>query len=239
MDVETAKIVSSVKNTIKSNTDSKINVTPKEPQREVLRLFINREEVDSIDKITIKINKCQHKYLNKLESNELQLGKLLNTANAISTLNKFIETSSIEITRLSSNKLQIDIDRLELFLEEFKSFVINSRSLNELEIISEEVNNEINYNLLKYENLINNLYHAKRGAVALQRYYLEGSYRSLQYNQQTNSLYYTIKSTNRIVQIIIIQNTLQSKLVKINGTTKRRINTIRLINDIYEVTYRE
>ena len=31
----------------------------------------------------------------------------------------------------------------------------------------------------------------------------------------------------------------QGKLVKINGTTKRRINTIRLINDIYQVTYRE
>ena len=196
MDAQTVKIVNSVKNTIKSNTDSKINVTPKEPQREVLRLFINREELNSTDKITIKINRCQHKYLKPLKAEELQLGKLLETSNSISTLNKFIETSSIEITRLSSNKLQIDIDRLELFQEEFKSFVINSQSLNELEIIPEEVNNEVNYNLLKYENLINNLYHEKRGAVALQRYYLEGSYRSLQYNQQTNSLYYTIKSTN-------------------------------------------
>ena len=154
-------------------------------------------------------------------------------------VDKLLETSTINVNRLSSNKLQIDIDRLELFQEEFKSFVINSQSLNELEIIPEEVNNEVNYNLLKYENLINNLYHAKRGAVALQRYYLEGSYRSLQYNQQTNSLYYTIKSTNIVVQIINIQNTLQGKLVKINGTTKRRINTIRLINDKYEITYRD
>ena len=227
MDVETAKIVNSVKNTVKLNTDSKISVTPKEPQKEVLRLFINRSDLSNEDTITIKINRCQHKYLKKLESEELQLGKLLETPNAISTLNKFIETSSIEITRLSSNKLEINIDQLELFQSEFKKFVIESQQLNELKIIPEEVNNEVNYNLLKYENLINNLY------------YLEGSYRSLQYNIQEDRLYYTIKSTNRVVQITNIQNLLQGKLVKINGVTKRRINTIRLINDIYQITYRD
>ena len=227
MDVETAKIVNSVKNTVKLNTDSKISVTPKEPQKEVLRLFINRSDLSNEDTITIKINRCQHKYLKKLESEELQLGKLLETPNAISTLNKFIETSSIEITRLSSNKLEINIDQLELFQSEFKKFVIESQQLNELKIIPEEVNNEVNYNLLKYENLINNLY------------YLEGSYRSLQYNIQEDRLYYTIKSTNRVAQITNIQNLLQGKLVKINGVTKRRINTIRLINDIYQITYRD
>ena len=139
----TAKIINSVKNTVKTNTDNKINVTSKEPQKEVLRLFINKEDLNNEDVITIKINRCQRKYLKKLEPEELQLGKLLETPNAISTLNKFIETSSINITRLTSNKLQTDIDKLELFQNEFKTFVINSQSLNELEIISEEVNNEI------------------------------------------------------------------------------------------------
>ena len=239
MDAQTVKIVNSVKNSVKSNTNGSINRPQENNQREVLRLFINRSDLSNEDIINIKINRCQLKYLKPLKFEELQLGNLLNTPNAISTLNKFIETSSIEIVRLSSNKLQIDIDQLELFQSEFKKFVIESQQLKEIEIIPEEVNNEVNYNLLKYENLINNLYHAKRGAVALQRYHLEGSYRSLQYNQQTNSLYYTIKSTNRVVQITNIQNLLQGKLVKINGTTKKRINTIRLINDKYEVTYRD
>ena len=150
MDAQTVKIVNSVKNTVKSNTNNKINVTPKEPQREVLRLFINREDLNNENKIIIKINRCQLKYLKKLESNELQLGKLLETPNAIVTLNKFIEISSINITRLSSNKLEINIDQLELFQSEFKNFVIESQNLNELEIIPEEVDKEVNYKLLKF-----------------------------------------------------------------------------------------
>ena len=150
MDAQTVKIVNSVKNAVKSNTNNKINVTPKEPQREVLRLFINREDLNNENKIIIKINRCRLKYLKKLESNELQLGKLLETPNAIVTLNKFIEISSINITRLSSNKLEINIDQLELFQSEFKNFVIESQNLNELEIIPEEVDKEVNYKLLKF-----------------------------------------------------------------------------------------
>ena len=223
----TVKIVNSVKDTVKSNTDSKINITPTEPQREVLRLFINKEDLNNQDTIIIKINRCQKKYLKPLKSEELQLGKLLNTPNAISTLNKFIETSSIEIVRLSSNKLQIDINQLELFQSEFKNFVIESQQLKEIEIISDEVNNEINQYLLKYDNLIKNLY------------YLDGAYRALTYNEGENRLQYYIKSTNTTVIITNIQNTLQGKLVKIDGNIKKRVNTIRLINDVYILTYRD
>ena len=222
-----AKMVNSVENNVKTNTNNRINVTPKETQREILRLSINREELDSTNTITIKINRCQRKHLKKLDPNELQLGKLLETPNSISTLNKFIEISSIEINRISSNKLEIFIEDLELFQEEFEKFVINSQYLNELEIIPEEVKSQINSNRLRYENLTKHTY------------YLDNAFRALILNEEDNLLEYYIKSTNRTIQILKIQNKLVGKLVKVNGITKRRVASIRLINNIYQITFRD
>ena len=205
----TSRIINSVKKNVKSNIDGTISKQPENNQKEVLRLFINREDLSSTDKIIIKVNRCQLKYLKKLESNEIQLGKLLNIPNAMSTLNKFIETSSIEMVRLTSNKLQINIDHLELFQEEFEKFVINSQNLNELEIISEEIDKEIDYELTRYENLLKHLY------------FLEGAYRALTYNSTINKLQYHIKTGDRIVTINNIQNTLQNKSCNLIKMSRR------------------
>ena len=226
MKTQTARIMNGIKNDSKINLDDAIDKPFTDDKKEILRLYINKEDLSSHDKIIIKVNRCQLKYLKKLNLNELQLGTLLNTPNAIVTLNKFIKTSTIEITRLSSNKLEIKIDDLELFLEEFKIFVTNSQNLNEIEIIPEEVNKEIDYILLKYENLTKHLY------------FLEGDYRALTFNKTINKLQYYIKSADRTVTINNIQNTLQNKTCKIDGIEKSKVNTIRLINDKYEITFK-
>ena len=222
-----AKMMNSIENNVKTNTNNKINVTPKETQREVLRLSINKDDLANEETIMIKVNRCQKKYLKPLKSEELQLGKLLETPNAISTLNKFIETSSIEINRVTSNKLEIFIEDLELFQEEFEKFVINSQSLNELEIIPEEVKSQVNSNRLRYENLTKHTY------------YLDNAFRTLIFNEEDNLLEYYIKSSNRTIQILNIQNKLVGKLVKVNGITKRRVASVRLINNIYQITFRD
>ena len=98
--------------------------------------------------------------------------------------------------------------------------------MNEIEIISEDINQDINQNLLKYDNLTKHLY------------YLNNGYRALTYNEAERVLQYTIKSTNQVVTITNIQNTLRGKSVKVNGITKQKVDTIRLVNDIYIVTFR-
>lgn len=68
---------------------------------------------------------------------------------------------------------------------------------------------------------------------------LENSYRALIFNEEDNLLEYYIKSTNRTIQILNVQHKLVGKLMKVNGITKKRVASIRLINDVYQITFRD
>lgn len=99
--------------------------------------------------------------------------------------------------------------------------------------LTSKVNYEINYKLIKFENLTKHLYFLEGAyhCVAVSSRF--AWYQTLTYNQDINKLQYYIKSGDRIITINNIQNTLQNKTCKINCITKSKVNTIRLINDKY------